>query len=50
MMHSEEVTEEIELVDDCLAAPTRAMVINFFGKPEESKSEGKAMSSLQLKD
>ena len=50
MEQSEEIVSELELVDDCLAAPTRTMVINFFGKAEESKSEGKTMSSMQLKD
>lgn len=47
---SDEVKDEIELVDDVLAAPTRAMHINFEPTEEETKEDGKHMSSMALKN
>lgn len=47
----DETKSEIELVDECLAAPSRPFVVNFIPQEEEFKSsEGKVMGSMSLKD
>ena len=47
---TEGIKHEIELVDECIAAPHRPFLVNFAGAAEEEVKNGKHMSSLALKD